>query len=69
MYKVISKFESEQHEANLNLTKIIYDSDQSLKELKASSAQEDKPWSIILIFKVFNFHLYMVLCIKFVGVG
>ena len=45
-YELVPESESEQREAQVNLTKIIEDLNQSSKEPKASSAQEDKPRSM-----------------------
>jgi hypothetical protein len=44
--------ESEQRKAQVNLTEVLEDPNQSLEEPKASFAQEGKPWSITPIFKL-----------------
>jgi hypothetical protein len=42
-YELVTKPESEQREARINLTKVIKDPNQSSEEPKASFAQEGKP--------------------------
>jgi hypothetical protein len=44
--------QSEQHDGQVNLTKVIKDLNQSSEEPKASFAQEGKPQSIIPTFKL-----------------
>jgi hypothetical protein len=51
-YELMSEPESEQREAQINLTEVIEDLNQSLEEPKASTAQESKPQSITPIFKL-----------------
>jgi hypothetical protein len=61
--------ESEQREAQVNLTEVVEDPNQNSEEPKASFAQKGKPQSITPNFlNLCSFYLYMVLCIKFVGV-
>jgi hypothetical protein len=60
--------ESEQREAQVSLTEVAEDPNQSSGEPKASFTQEGKLRSITLFLNLCNFYLYMVLCIKFVGV-
>jgi hypothetical protein len=66
----VPEFKSEQREAQVNLTEVSEDPNQNSEEPKASFAQEGKTWSITPIFlKLMQlFFIYMVLCIKFVGV-
>ena len=45
------EFESEQREAQVNLTEIAEDLNQSSEETKASSAQEGKPRECPIYFK------------------
>jgi hypothetical protein len=54
--------ESEQREAQVNLTEVIEDPNQSLEEPKANFAQEGKPWSITPIFKLMQLFTYIWYC-------
>ena len=49
-YELVPESESEQHEAQVNLTKVAEDLNQSSEEPKASSAQEGKPRSMSYLF-------------------
>ena len=49
-YELVPESESEQREAQVNLTEIAEDMNQSSKEPKASSAQEGKPRSMSYLF-------------------
>jgi hypothetical protein len=49
-YELMSEPESEQREAQINLTEVIEDLNQSLEEPKASTAKEGKPRSITPYF-------------------
>ena len=49
-YELVSEYESEQCEAQVNLTEITEDLNQSSEEPKASSAQEGKPRSMSYLF-------------------
>ena len=49
-YELVPESESEQREAQVNLTKITEDLNQSSEEPKASSAQEGKPRSMSYLF-------------------
>ena len=63
-YELVPESESEQREAQVNLTKATEDSNQSSEGPKANYAQEDKPRSITLILTYATFiDIY-----KFVGV-
>jgi hypothetical protein len=48
----VLEFKSEQREAQVNLTEVAEDLNQSLEEPKASFAQEGKPRSITPTFKL-----------------
>ena len=50
-YKLVPESESEQREAQVNLTEATEDPNQSLEEPKASYAQEGKPGSMTYYFK------------------
>ena len=49
-YELVPESESEQREAQVNLTEVAKDLNQSSEEPKASSAQEGKPRSISYLF-------------------
>ena len=49
-YELVAESESEQHEAQVNLTEVVEDLNQSSEEPKASSAQEGKPPSMSYLF-------------------
>ena len=49
-YELVPESESEQREAQVNLTEITKDLNQSSEEPKASSAQEGKPRSMSYLF-------------------
>jgi len=61
-YELVPESESEQREAQANLTEDVEDLNQSSEEPKASYAQEGKPRSIIPIFNLCNFYLYIWYC-------
>jgi hypothetical protein len=61
-YELVLESESEQCEAQVNLTEVAKDLNQSSEEPKASYAQEGKPWSITLIFNLCNFYLHIWCC-------
>jgi hypothetical protein len=68
-YELVPESESEECEAQVNLTEVAEDRNQSSEGPTASFAQEGKPRSITPIFlDLCNFYLYMILYIKFVGV-
>jgi len=48
----VPESESEQREAQVNLTEVAEDLNQSSEEPKASSAQEGKPWSMSHLFQI-----------------
>jgi hypothetical protein len=62
-YKLVPESESEQHEAQVNLTEVAEDSNQSSEEPKANFAQEGKPRSITPIFKTMQCCNFIYLCI------
>ena len=49
-YELVPESESEQREAQANLTEVVEDLNQSSEERKASFAQEGKPWSMSYLF-------------------
>ena len=49
-YELVPESESEQREAQVNITEITEDLNQSSEEPKASSAQEGKPRSMSYLF-------------------
>ena len=49
-YELVPESESEQREAQVNLTEVAEDLNQSSEEPKDSSAQEGKPWSMSYLF-------------------
>ena len=54
--------ESEQREAQVNLTEITEDLNQSSEEPKASSAQEGKPQSMFYLFKFMQLFVFLFIC-------
>ncbi|RLM69626.1 hypothetical protein C2845_PM17G07340 [Panicum miliaceum] len=52
MYELVPESESEQREAQVNLTEIFEDPNPSSEEPKASLAQEGKPRSMNPIFQI-----------------
>ena len=62
-YELVPESESEQREAQVNLTEATEDLNQSSKDPKASSAQEGKPWSIAQYFYLLcNLLLFLSTC-------
>ena len=53
MYELVPEFESEQREAQVNLTEAAQDPNQNLKEPKANYAQEGKPRSMTYLFAIY----------------
>ena len=70
-YELVPESESEQREAQVNLTEITEDLNQSSEEPKASSAQEGKPQSMSrLLLNLCNLLLFLSTCaFKFVGIA
>ena len=62
-YKLVPESESEQCEAQVNLTEGVEDPSQSLEEPKASFTQEGKPQSMIFIFETMQCFTSIYLCI------
>ena len=63
-YELVPESESEQREAQVNLTEIIEDLNQSSEEPKASSAQEGKPRSMSYLFLIYaTIYIPIYLCI------
>ena len=56
-YELVPESESEQREAQANLTEATEDPNQSSEEPKANFAKEGKPRSITLIFNLCNYYL------------
>ena len=54
--------ESEQREAQVNLTEATEDPNQVSKEPKASYAQEDKPRSMSYLFKFMQLFIFLFIC-------
>ena len=70
-YELVPKSESEPREAQVNLTEVAEDPNQSSEEPKASFAQEGKTRSIIPYFRLMQvyFHIYLWYCaFRFIGV-
>jgi hypothetical protein len=62
-YELVPEPESEQREAQINLTEVVEDPNQSSEEPKVSTAQEGKPRSMNPIFNISNIITSMYLCI------
>ena len=60
-YELVPESESEQREAQVNLTEITEDLNQSSEEPKASSAQEGKPRSMSRLY----FLIYATYCYSY----
>jgi hypothetical protein len=54
IYNLMPESESEQHEAQINLTAIAEDPDQLSEEAPTSFTQEGKPQCMIPVFKLCN---------------
>jgi hypothetical protein len=65
----VPESESEQHEAQVNLTEVAEDPNQSSEEPKANFVQEGKPRSITLFLKLCNVVILFTCAFKFIGVG
>ena len=64
MYELVPESESEQCEAQVSLTKITEDLNQSSEEPKANSAQEGKPRSMSYLFLIYaTIYIPIYLCI------
>ena len=63
-YELVPESESEQRKAQVNLTEIAEDLNQSSEEPKASSAQEGKPRSMSYLFLIYaTAYIPIYLCI------
>jgi hypothetical protein len=51
-YELVSESKSEQREAQVNLTKVAEDPNQSSEKPPTSFAQEGKPWCMIPVFQM-----------------
>ena len=63
MYELVPESESEEREAQVNLTEIAEDLNQSSEEPKASSTQEVKPRSMSYLFLNLCNYLYSYLLV------
>ena len=61
-YELVPESESEQREAQVNLTEITEDLNQSSEEPKASSAQEGKPEACPTYFKFMQLLIFLSTC-------
>ena len=71
MYEWIPESENEQHESNLNVTRVGEDPDQSLEEHKANFAQKASPgaFKYLLFSSICNLCCNLFICaFKFLGV-
>ena len=62
-YELVPESESEQHEAQVNLTKAIEGLNQSSEEPKASFAQEGKLWSMTYYLQLYATYCSIYFCI------
>ena len=53
MYELVPESESEQREAQVNLTEAAQDLNKSSEEPKANYAQEGNPWSMTYLFAIY----------------
>ena len=61
-YELVPESESEQHEAQINLTEVSEDPNQSSEEPKASFAQEGKPRSMFYLFEFMQLFIFLFFC-------
>jgi hypothetical protein len=61
-YELVPESESEQHEAQVNITEVAEDPNQSSEEPPTSFAQEGKPRCMIPVFQFMQL-LFFYLCI------
>jgi len=63
----VTESEGEQHEAQVNLTEVAKDLNQSSEEPKASSAQEGKPQSITQYFFTYyaTYYIYLLVHLSY----
>jgi hypothetical protein len=67
-YDLVPKSECEQREAQHNLTKVIEDPKQHLKEPPTSFAQEGKPLCMIPVFQLMQLLFLFTCAFKIIGV-
>jgi hypothetical protein len=67
-YDLVSESESEQCEAQLNLTEVTKDPNQSLAEHLTSFAQEGKPRCVIPVFQFMQLLFLFTCAFKLIGV-
>jgi hypothetical protein len=67
-YELVPKSESEQREAQVNLTEVAKDPNQSSEEPLTSFAQEGKPWCKIPVFQFMQLLVLFICAFKFIGV-
>jgi hypothetical protein len=67
-YDLVSEFESEQCEAQVNLIEVDEDPNQRSEEPPTSFAQEDKPWCMIPVLKFMQLLFLFICAFKFIGV-
>jgi hypothetical protein len=67
-YELVPESKSEQREAQVNLTEIAEDRNQSLEEPPTSFAQEGKPRCMILVFQFMQLLFLFTCAFKFIGV-
>ena len=61
-YELVPESESEQREAQVNLTEVTEDPNPISEEPRSSYAQEGKPRSMSLYFKLCNLLLFISIC-------
>ena len=69
MYELVSESESEQREAQVNLTEIIEDMNQSLEEPRLALLRKASPGACPTYFKIMQLLIFLSTCaFKFVGI-
>ena len=61
MYELVPEFESEQREAQVNLTEAAEDPNKSLEAPETNFAKEGKPWSITYYFQLYAIYRFYIL--------
>jgi hypothetical protein len=67
-YDLVPESKSEQREAQVNLSEVAEDPNQSLEEPPISFAQEGKPRCMILVFQFMQLLFLFTCAFKFIGV-
>jgi hypothetical protein len=67
-YELVPESESEQREAQLNLTEVAEDLNQSSEEPQTSFVQEGKPRCMIPVFQLMQLLFLFTCAFKFIGV-